>query len=172
MSLAVSRPNPDSLFPKHRGFRGPAGLRFTAPRAFTAMHSARYVTRISPPAPRVHRPSSGNGFLRRRRVLVELRSSDDARQKPIRAGSLPSRPVPTLRDTHCSTPTHLVLAIPVPQGSRLPCVSTAPDAIERVTSVITETGLASCNGVRVSPDPRKHDAVTYPRQRLRAYVSR
>ena len=148
------------------------GTSLTTPHAFTATRSARFVTRISPPAPRVPRPSSGNGFLRRRRVLVELRSLVGTRQKPIRAGSLPSRPVPTLRDTHCPTPTHLVLAIPVPQGSRLPCVSTAPDAIERVTSVITETGLASCNGVRVSPDPRKHDAVTYPRQRLRAYVSR
>jgi len=28
-------------------------------------------------------------FLRRRRVLVELRSSDGTRQKPIRAGSPP-----------------------------------------------------------------------------------
>ena len=68
------------------------------------MCSARYVTRISPPAPRVHRPSSGNGFLRRRRVLIELRPSDDARQKPIRAGSLPSRAVPTVtRTPHLAT---------------------------------------------------------------------
>jgi len=93
------------------------GTPLTTPHAFTATRSARSVTRISPPAPRVPRPSSGNGFLRRRRVLVELRSLVGTRQKPIRAGSLPSRPVPTLRDTHCPTPTHLVLAIPVPQGS-------------------------------------------------------
>jgi hypothetical protein len=67
------------------------------------MRLARYVTRISPPAPRDHRPSSGIGFLRRRRVLVELRSSDGTRQRPIRAGSLLSRAVPTPRDLHHST---------------------------------------------------------------------
>ena len=44
-------------------------------------------TRISPPAPRDHRPSSGKGILRRWRILVELRSPDDARQKPIRVGN-------------------------------------------------------------------------------------
>ena len=43
-------------------------------------------TRISPPAPRGHRPSSGKGIPRRWRILVELRSPDDARQRPIRAG--------------------------------------------------------------------------------------
>jgi len=67
------------------------------------MRLARYVTRISPPAPRDHRPSSGIGFLRRRRVLVELRSSDGTRQRPIHAGSLLSRAVPTPRDLHHST---------------------------------------------------------------------
>src|SRR4029450_2711087 len=82
----------DSLFPipDYRS-RLPRtdGTSLTAPHAFTAMRSARYVTRISPPAPRVHRPSSGIGFLRRRRVLVELRSSVGTRQMPIRAGFLP-----------------------------------------------------------------------------------
>src|SRR5688572_30597469 len=71
------------------------------------MQSARYVTRISPPPPRVPRPSSGNGFLRRRRVLVELRSPVDTRQKPIRVGSPPiarcphnARPVLSSSHTH------------------------------------------------------------------------
>jgi hypothetical protein len=42
--------------------------------------------RISPPASRDHRPSSGKGIPRRWRILVELRSPDDARQRPIRVG--------------------------------------------------------------------------------------
>src|SRR5688572_24309841 len=76
--------------PDRAGYRGPTGFR--SPRLAHSPPYARHdtVTRISPPAPRVHRPSSGNGFLRRRRVLVELRSPVGTRQKPIRAGSPPS----------------------------------------------------------------------------------
>ena len=96
-------PIPYSRFPTKSRLLRTDGTSLTAPRAFTAMRLARYVTRISPPAPRDHRPSSGIGFLRRRRVLVELRSSDGTRQRPIRAGSLRSRAVPTPRDLHHST---------------------------------------------------------------------
>ena len=108
-------PVPCSLFPvpsyrSHLRSRLPrtGGTSLTAPHALTAVQWAPYVTRISPPAPRVHRPSSGNGILRRRRVLVELRSPVDTRQKPIRVGTPPvarcphtARPVPSCSHTLC-----------------------------------------------------------------------
>src|SRR5689334_19025818 len=111
----------DSLFPipcSRLAGRLPKtdGTSLTAPHALTAVQSARYVTRISPPAPRVHRPSSGNGFLRRRRVLVELRSSVGTRQKPIRTGALLIARCPHNVRSQPPSP-RLLLAIPVPPSS-------------------------------------------------------
>jgi hypothetical protein len=95
---------PGSLFPtKSRLLKTDGTSRYRAARIHRHAVGTIYVTRISPPAPRDHRPSSGIGFLRRRRVLVELRSSDGTRQRPIHAGSLLSRAVPTPRDLHHST---------------------------------------------------------------------
>jgi len=102
-----------------------------------------YVTRISPPAPRVHRPSSGKGILRRRRVLVELRSPDDTRQKPIRVGSPPitrrlARATPTVQLTS------VIKAITVPQAFDMLKYQCGPDSsLSNARLLLTRTTVVS-----------------------------